>query len=694
MTTKYVIAAGGNSNASGTWSNVSSASAGGDGVPTAADDVVLDAGSGQLTINAAMVCRSFECNNATTYANTITHNAAVAVTVGDGTAGANNIALRLAGNYNPLNSTTSSWSFISTSATQQSIYSASKTIGNIVVNPASNGSWILQDNLTMAAGSTLTHTRGSLDFNGKTLSLATYSSSNSNVRALTCGAATITCSGTAGWSLATSTNMTFTANTSTITLSASGSTFAGGGLTYYTGNITGAAVCTISGANTWTNLTRTGTNNKYCTLLLTANQTVTGTFTVDPDSIINNVLVTSDTRGTQRTITAAAFVASDRVDFRDLVGAGAATWTTGASGATYFGDCGGNSGITMTSGTTQTATGTASFSFSTVGVWTSRIPLPQDTAVINNAFVAGRTITMDMARVGTISCNCTGSPTFALTVNCSLFGSLDVTGCGAITTSITTIFEGRGNYTLNTIGLTWGSTGSITIDALTGKITLGGNFVGNSTMTLLLTSGEFDAATFNVSLQAFNSSGTTARTVTLGSGTWTFPNATSQWNTSTSTNLTVNYGTSTITFTSSASNQKLCQWGGITIYNFTAAADNISSSQALTIQNNLAINTAGFATGLLLANSATTTVNGTISTNGSVGNLAKLGSTSGGVAHVLSCPNGAVLDYMSITDSTATSPSRSFYAGPNSTNGGNNTGWIFQITQNRVSTIPMYFLAT
>ena len=89
------------------------------------------------------------------------------------------------------------------------------------------------------------------------------------------------------------------------------------------------------------------------------------------------------------------------------------------------GDCGGNSGITFTPSATQTATGTASFTWSTHG-WTSRVPLPQDNVVIANAFVAGRTVTVDMPRLGRDIdfTGVTGSPSISNGSAASMYGSL------------------------------------------------------------------------------------------------------------------------------------------------------------------------------------------------------------------------------------------------------------------------------
>ena len=95
--------------------------------PSAADDAVLAATSGNCTIDAASVCRSLD---ASAYGadKTLTHNA-FTLTVGDSVAGAGNKALDFSGGftYTLANAATSATSFQSSSATQQTINFAGKT---------------------------------------------------------------------------------------------------------------------------------------------------------------------------------------------------------------------------------------------------------------------------------------------------------------------------------------------------------------------------------------------------------------------------------------------------------------------------------------------------------------------------------------------------------------------------------------
>jgi len=126
------------------------------------------------------------------------------------------------------------------------------------------------------------------------------------------------------------------------------------------------------------------------------------------------------------------------------------------------GDCQGNSNIVFDPSVTQTASGTASFTWST-HPWTTRVPLPQDDVIINNAFVAGRVINMDMPRTcrdlnftGT-----TGNPTAAGgNPGTRIFGNLTLiagmTWNFGINCSL--YFFGRSSQTITTAGVTTTST--------------------------------------------------------------------------------------------------------------------------------------------------------------------------------------------------------------------------------------------
>lgn len=368
-------------------------------VPTAADDVYFDGvgtGAANCTISSASVARSV---NFTGYANTLTHNAGFTLTIGDATAGAGNIALKMvAGMTYTLGSvTTSAIFFGSTSATVQDVDFAGKTTGNVTFNASSNGSWKLTGSHTVGTGTTVTFSKGTLDTNGQTLSYGVFAANSSNVRTLTLGASAIAITGS-GWNFATTTNLTFNANTSVITISgAAGVLFnagtAGSAVTFNEVKFTGSGAQAITGGGTYAILNRTGTAVKTDTFSLSGNITVTGTLTLAGNSTTNRLLVFSNTLGTARTITnSGATMTWSNVDFKDidLGTAYDASAITGLSG-----DCGGNSNITFTTGATQYGVGmSGGASWSNSAVWGTtsggsggRVPLPQDDVVLDaNSF--------------------------------------------------------------------------------------------------------------------------------------------------------------------------------------------------------------------------------------------------------------------------------------------------------------------
>ncbi len=168
MATIVAAAGGGNWQTNATWT--------GNVKPTAADDVQLTSTSGNVTIDSGAVCRSLDC---TGYTGTLTHNAIV-LNIGDATAGAGSKALTFVSGmtYTLINTTTSAISFISTSATQQTVTWASKIPGNVTFNGAA-ASWIYGDAPGTSVG-TLSLLKGTLNLNGKTFTIASFNTNFNN----------------------------------------------------------------------------------------------------------------------------------------------------------------------------------------------------------------------------------------------------------------------------------------------------------------------------------------------------------------------------------------------------------------------------------------------------------------------------------------------------------------------------------
>jgi hypothetical protein len=177
--------------------------------------------------------------------------------------------------------------------TTQQFTSAGRTYVGAITVDSPSGSLVLQDALIMSTSSSsvLTLNQGTFDANGYNVTLSGTSSAFSNsgtlVRTAAIGSGTWTLAGSAtAWSSPVSTNLTVT-GTGTISLtSASAKTFAGGGISYsgITLDQGGAGTLTISGNNTFANITNSYSATGATTIAMgTTTQTV-GSFTASGEA--------------------------------------------------------------------------------------------------------------------------------------------------------------------------------------------------------------------------------------------------------------------------------------------------------------------------------------------------------------------------------------------------------------------------
>lgn len=350
--TKYARTSGGNWSSDSTWSSTSGGSA--DTVaPTAADDILLDVNSGNVTIDAASVCRSLNC---TGYVGTLTHNA-FTLTIGDTTGGLGNVAIKLVSGmtYTLANVITSAISFISTSATQQAIDFAGLTTGNVTFNASSNGSWLYAGEHLMGATATLTLTQGTLNTGGYNCSWGIFSSSNTNIRTLTLKTSKISILSTAAttiWNIGTATNMTLNASESIIVIAntttnirifSPGAGFIYGTLNYIVAGSTGRLDFFTS--HTWNTINFwDATNARAIRWQAGTTITITGMFNVNGSA---SKLVTMDTTTGGSAIIinkASGVVSNDYLSLKDCTFSGGARWFAG----THSTNTSGNTGITFT----------------------------------------------------------------------------------------------------------------------------------------------------------------------------------------------------------------------------------------------------------------------------------------------------------------------------------------------------------
>jgi hypothetical protein len=556
--------------------------AGGSSVPDNGDNVHFTSNStGTCTTSSTSVCRSIDC---TGFTGTLSlANSTTALRVGDGSGGALTF---VSGMVLTNGGTSTTISFLSTSnngGAGWNVATGGKVMPNVTYNGA-GGKWVHQSAMSCTfSTSTITLTAGTLDTNSQTISCGLFWSNTSTVRTLTLGSTAWGLNGGASGGhaiLISATNLTTTSNTATFTLSASqsdinnqtawntnGSSFAwtgaGGVNTGFLG---------FSGTLTCANVTITGTasglNNFYFGPALVV---VTGNLTINGNSRINQMLITSNVIGTSRTVTCNGTVTVSNVDIQDIAGAGSASWNF--SGQTNVGDGFNNSGITFPTGITCywkgfTSSGSRFFSdpnwFTTSGgSTTARIPLLQDTARFDvNSVSTTAAIVLNVCRMGTIDCT-SASFTTGFLQNSGpsgynyFYGSLTFkSGMGAWQGGGSqNIFYGRGTHTITSAGVLFGNTTgwNFQIDCYIGTYTLQDaiTFVGPAT----LNSGTLNTNSMTVTVQvSFSANG---GTLTAGSTTFTCTNTSAGVVFASTTTPTISAASATVLISTASNNQRI-----------------------------------------------------------------------------------------------------------------------------------------
>jgi hypothetical protein len=252
--------------------------------------------------------------------------------------------------------------FRSTNATTRTITSNGVVIDLPVIFNGVGGSWQLIDALTMGTTRTLTQNNGTLNLNGKTLTVGTRYTTGTGTKNLTFNGGTLVCpaANTTSFNNAVPFGYTTTAGTGTGKVSmtaATAKTFVGGGSTFNcTVSNGGAGLLTVSGNNTINTLTTTSgslsiTGNNTITTISNSAQPVTFTFTVSTTQTITNwsvngtagnlVTIVSSIAGTAASLSkSSGTVSADYLSIKDSTATGGAAWYAGANSVNVSGNSG------------------------------------------------------------------------------------------------------------------------------------------------------------------------------------------------------------------------------------------------------------------------------------------------------------------------------------------------------------------
>ena len=287
---------------------------------------------------------------------------------------------------------------------------------------------------------------------------------------------------------------------------------------------------------------------------------------------------------------------------------------------------------------------------------------------------AGQTVTVD----ATANClnlsflNATNSPKFKSATGISTFVYGDATFIAAMSTESTgdyIFFRGADSH-LTTNGLTFNQ--GIAMGLADKKLTLLDNLA--TTFRVYFTVGTIDTNGKTITITGATATdmyldGAGAKTLTLGSSIlnikgWTYIGST----------LTMTANTATINISGNCTNTNSLNFNGATV-NLTGATSTITGSNTF---NTLGLTRADVQTITFTAGTTQTVTNFTRNAGTQIKTLQS--SNPGLQWSITKAGAGYIdLDYLSISRSTASPDTRVFYAGANSTNVGNNTGWIFTV---------------
>ena len=345
MADRYWILGTGTWDATNTanWS-ASSGGVGGASVPTGSDNVFFDANSNVLATaftvtmaNSPRVCADFTASGLD----------------GTMTLAGTSIGLTVFNNLdfpatNFIRTYTGTTTFAATT-TGKTITTNGVAFGNAVTFNGVGGAWALGSALQLTGGS-LTLTNGTLDLDGKTLTTGFRFATGTGTKNLTFNGGTLVCqlAGANSFTNPAPTGFTTTAGTGTGTISltsGSAKTFNGAGSTFNcTLNQAGAGALTVTGSNTFSNITNTRKSASAASILFTAGTTNTFADWNASGESTRLLTIGSVTAASHTLSKASGTVSADFLSVSQSTATGGAGWYAGANST----DGGNNTGWVFT----------------------------------------------------------------------------------------------------------------------------------------------------------------------------------------------------------------------------------------------------------------------------------------------------------------------------------------------------------
>lgn len=696
MATRTVTAIGGLSSLTSTYV---------EGVlPTNADKIVLDATSGDFTVDSTLACRSIRCDG---YTGNFTHNAGIAINIGDATSADDDIALRFSAGmtYSKVHPATSAINLISTSATQQQIETNGQVLGNVIQNGAGS-SYILNDDLILTPFfATLTTQAGTINTNDKTVTAMIWTQIAGGAKTITLGASVIhlypAVSDSLSW--ANTSAISITANTAIVHVYRSptnpnGSTFIRVPSTipnYLTLHVWGGGIMTHASGGTngiFANTYYHGApmlNGIDDRVQMNVNVQVTGTVNILAYSTERRIRVHN---GGDFVLPNASALYCEYTDFQSV---NIPTYTVDLSampGGT--GDLGGNSNIIFSPAIDcywyQTVSGQKSWTdaanwyLATNGTGgQARKPLAQDRAIFDaNSFqTTGCIVQVDSGSIRMAKdidwTGATNNPTWDLPSLVTMYGSLTMeNGVNVVAPSNGTFFMSgsttASSYTLKNADVVWPMASFLINLVSTESCTLQDDFNGSSTTVFQINGQLIDFNNKNVTTGRIVAAGSA---ISFGSGT---KRVTGSGTVFSCTTTTVNANTGIIEIDSQNNVAKTFAGSGKS-YGTLKISGNYDDNITFTGNNTFAAIDLNFtsAKNLIYTASSNTTVTGTITKT--AGSLWILRSTTA-TAFTWTKASGTVHFVDAIISRSTATGGATFTADTDSIDGGGNTGWTGFVT--------------